>query len=400
MRKGRERTEMPKSRDVDTGKRLLDHVARGTTDVADEVVRIPVSYYLDPALWQREMSNIFKRLPLMLAFSTEVSEAGSYRAIDVVGVPVLIVRGSDGAVRAFFNACRHRGSRLVADGNGQCGRIVCPYHAWTYDNQGQLVGVFKPQQFGDIDRETHGLKELPCEELAGLIFVSLWHDSPMNVRSYLGTMADDLESLGIDRWHVYERRELESANWKATFDGYVDGYHLEVLHPKTVGQATKGAVNTFEAFGPHQKIGFANQNIETLRNIPSDAWEQDQGFGFVRTLFPNTSLAVTSGKGGLVSQLMPGPTPDRSKTIQSFVYAELPETEKERAQADRTIEILHGAVRDEDYPTVAGVQQGMASGAVKEIILGRNEVGNQRMHDWVNYYHQDAPRPEDQPDHD
>ena len=84
---------MPKSRDTAVGERLLDHVAQGTTDVLSDVRRIPASYYLDPELWDQEMRNIFKRLPLMLAFSTEIAEAGAYRAIDVVGVPVLIVRG-------------------------------------------------------------------------------------------------------------------------------------------------------------------------------------------------------------------------------------------------------------------------------------------------------------------
>ena len=389
---------MPKSRDTAVGERLLDHVAQGTTDVLSDVRRSPASYYLDPELWDQEMRNIFKRLPLMLAFSTEIAEAGAYRAIDVVGVPVLIVRGSDGVARAFLNACRHRAARLLEEGTGQCQRIVCPYHAWAYNDQGGLMGVFKSKQFGDVDRETHGLRELPCEELAGLVFVSLTPDASMNVREYLGGMVDDLESLGIDQWHVYTRRELYSANWKATFDGYVDGYHLEVLHPKTVGLLSKGAVNTFEAFGPHQKIGFANQNIETIREIPSAEWDQDQGFGFVRTLFPSTSLAVTAGFGGLVSQLIPGPTPDRSKTVQSFVYAHLPETEKERVEADQMVEVFHAAVRDEDYRTVDGVQQSMASGVVDEVILGRNEVGNQWMHDWVTYYGQDDPRPEDRPD--
>ncbi|MCH2187430.1 Rieske (2Fe-2S) protein, partial [Myxococcota bacterium] len=142
---------MPKSRDTAVGERLLDHVAKGTTDVLSDVRRIPVSYYLDPELWEQEMRNIFKRLPLMLAFSTEIAQAGAYRAIDVVGVPVLIVRGSDGVARAFLNACRHRAARLLEEGTGQCQRIVCPYHAWAYNDQGGLMGVFKSKQFGDVD---------------------------------------------------------------------------------------------------------------------------------------------------------------------------------------------------------------------------------------------------------
>ena len=289
-------------------------------------------------------------------------------------------------MRAFLNVCSHRGARLKPEGTGECRRIVCPYHAWAYDDTGSLVGVFKSEQFGEIDRSTAGLTALPCEERAGLVFAALRPEAVLDLDDYYGGMLAELETLDIGSWHVYARRELGSANWKATHDGYVDGYHLEVLHPNTVGMFTKGAVNTFEAFGPHQKIGFANQDIERLREVAPEEWQQDDGFGFVRTLFPNVSLAVRAGGGGLVSQLMPGPTPDRSTTIQTFLRAKLPENEEEKQRADMEVELFYRAVRDEDYLTVAGVQQGMESGAIDEVTFGRNEVGNQWLHHWIDHY--------------
>ena len=170
-----------------------------------------------------------------------------------------------------------------------------------------------------------------------------------------------------------------------------------MLHPNTVGRISKGALNTFESYGPHQRISFANQDIEKLRNRPPEQWEQDEGFGFVRTLFPNVSLAVRSGVGGLVSQLLPGPTPDRSRTVQTFLRAQLPQTEEEVERADLEVETFYSAVRDEDYATVAGVQQGMESGAINEVTFGRNEVGNQRLHRWIDYYAEDNPRKQDRP---
>ncbi|MFT5696336.1 MAG: phenylpropionate dioxygenase-like ring-hydroxylating dioxygenase large terminal subunit [Myxococcota bacterium] len=375
-----------RSKDVEVGKRLLGHLANSSTDRADAPMTMPVSYYLDPARFEREMSHIFRRLPLMLAFSCELAAPNAYKAIDVVGIPVLIVRGHDGVVRAFMNVCRHRGSRLAAEGCGVSRRIVCPYHAWAYDHEGELVSIHKSEQFGDLDKKTKGLVRLPCEERAGLIFVSLSKDAPFDLDVYLGGMLDDLESLEMDSWHVYARRELVSANWKAVHDGYVDGYHLEVLHRNTVGRFTKGALNTFDHFGPHQRIGFANQDIAKLGEQAPETWEQDDGFGFVRTLFPNVSLAVQSGTGGLVSQLLPGPTSSQSKTIQTFLRKRLPETEEEVDRADFEVELFHATVRDEDYATVAGVQQGMESGAIDEVTFGRNELGNQRLHEWIDHY--------------
>ena len=102
---------MVKSRDVEVGQRLLTHLANGTSDSAEGIVQLPVSNYLDPERWDREVQNIFKRLPLMLAFSVELKQAGSYKAIDVVGVPVLLIRGRDGVLletrmRCCSGTCR------------------------------------------------------------------------------------------------------------------------------------------------------------------------------------------------------------------------------------------------------------------------------------------------------
>lgn len=372
-------------RDSEVGKRLLAHVENGTTDQADAVMRVPASEYLDPERHAREVSILFERLPLMLGFTAELREPGQYKALDVVGIPVILIRSRDGQVRAFLNVCSHRGSRLLAAGEGRCRNIVCPYHAWAFDDRGRLSGIFKAELFGEVDRESLGLTELPCEEFAGLVFAVLTPGVPLDLAEYLGGMADELRALGMHEWHVYARRELTSSNWKIAHDGYVDGYHLEVLHPNSVGLVSKGAVNTFDAFGPHQKIGFASHEIEKLRECPPEEWRQDDGFSFVRTLFPNTSLAVTD-RGGLVSQLFPGQSADQSHTLQTFLRQNPPADERERHRADAEVEVFYAAVRDEDYTTVDGIQRGLESGAIDEVVFGRNELGNQRWHQWVARY--------------
>jgi len=381
---------MAHSTDREVAERLLAHVENRTTDSSDAVRALPISYYLDPDLWQREMDNIFERLPLMLGFSCELQDEGSYKAIDVVGVPVLLVRGGDGVARAFLNVCSHRGSRLAPEGTGRALRIVCPYHAWAYDDRGALVGINQAHTFGELDCETKGLTELPCQERAGLVFAVLTPGLPIDVEAYLGGMLDELATLELESWQVYTRRELESANWKVTHDGYVDGYHLQSLHPKTVGLVSIANAHTFDAFGPHQKIGFANLGIRKLRDKPPEEWRREEGFGYVRTLFPNVSFAVRPGVGGLVSQLLPV-APDRSRTLQTYLRARLPETDAEKQALDAEVELFYTAVRDEDYETVDGVQQGLESGAIREVVFGRNELGNQRLHHWIQHYSQDRP---------
>ncbi|MEN3953503.1 aromatic ring-hydroxylating dioxygenase subunit alpha [Iodidimonas sp. SYSU 1G8] len=378
--------------------RLADHARDGTTDSAPDILRIPASYYLDPELWKIEVERIFKRVPLLLAFTGELRQPGRYKAMKAAGVPVVMIRGRDGVVRAFLNACRHRGARVMEEGTGKCVRMVCPYHAWAYDERGALVKVADPEKFGDFDTAGEGLTELPCAEVAGLIFVSLTPGAAMDIDAWLGGFREELEKLEMADWEVCATQSLETANWKLAHDGYVDGYHIASLHPKTIAAFSQSNVLTYDAFGPHQRIGFAHHNILPVTEKPPAERTLNDGLTVIRTIFPHVSLAVRHGEGGVVSQLFPGPTHDTSYTIQAFLAPKVPETEEEKAMFGMRTKMLYEVVRDEDYKTVDGVQEGLASGAIPDVIFGRNEIGNQRLHKWIAYYCQETPDPSARPD--
>lgn len=382
----------------DIADRLADHARGGTTDSAPGVMRVPASYYLDPGLWKVEVERIFKRLPLLLAFTGELRQPGRYKAMKVVGVPVVMIRGRDGVVRAFMNVCRHRGARVMEEGSGKCVRMVCPYHAWAYDDRGALVKVADPEKFGDFDVAGEGLTELPCAEVAGMILVCLTPGAEIDVDAWLGGFREELEKLEMDKWEVVASQQLETANWKLAHDGYVDGYHIASLHPKTIAVFSQSNVLTYDAFGPHQRIGFAHHDILPATGKPAAERKLNDGLTVIRTLFPHVSFAVRHGEGGVVSQLFPGGRYDRSVTTQVFLAAKAPETEEEKAMFGMRTKMLHDVVKDEDYKTVDGVQEGLASGAIPDVIFGRNEIGNQRLHRWIAYYSQENPDNGDKPD--
>ena len=141
---------------IEMAKVNIGHVEAGNTPgQVDDVMRIPVENYLDPIRWEREVA-LFKRLPLMLALGGELRGAHAYKAMTVMDVPVLIVRGADGEVRAFVNSCSHRGAVIVEDGIGTARRFACPYHNWIYDSLGDLVGVTDREFFGTVDVDKIG----------------------------------------------------------------------------------------------------------------------------------------------------------------------------------------------------------------------------------------------------
>ena len=131
-------------------RRTMRHTGAGTIEQTDGVVRIPASNYSDEQQWQREVDQVFKRVPLMLAMSCELTKAGDFKTLDVCDVPVFLVRDEDAVVRAFINSCSHRGAVVVTEQRGSRSRFSCPYHAWTYDRRGDLVSVYAENDFGKI----------------------------------------------------------------------------------------------------------------------------------------------------------------------------------------------------------------------------------------------------------
>jgi phenylpropionate dioxygenase-like ring-hydroxylating dioxygenase large terminal subunit len=367
----------------DVAGRLLTHLDENTTDSLPDTFTVPVDHYLDPDRWNREVDALFRHGPVVSATSAHLPEPGSYRSIDIAGVPVLTVRQADGGVRAFVNACRHRGALVVADGCGQARRFTCPYHAWSYDTTGALVGISGRQKFGDVDLDTHGLTELACAERSGLVFVVTQPGASLDLDQWLGGYDDALDALGIADMELLDERVLIGPNWKVAFDGYVDGYHLDILHRDTLGVDVMGNVMTWDAWGPHQRVAFARRVTPDLRDIPPDEWVPAKYVGFVHTVFPHVSIAGNGGRGVMVSQLFPGPTSDRSRTVQTHLIAKNA-TEAERAETRKRADFLEWVVNEEDYKTGLGIQSALASGANDEFVFGRNEPGNQMFHRWVD----------------
>jgi phenylpropionate dioxygenase-like ring-hydroxylating dioxygenase large terminal subunit len=369
---------------VEMARRSLAHARAGTIDQATAVQRVPARHYVDPERGRAEQERIFRRLPLVLGFSCELREPGAYRAIEAVGVPVLIVRAGDGGVRAFLNVCSHRGAIVAEGGLGCARRFTCPYHGWTYDEQGALVGIANRADFGDVDTRSLGLTPLPAAERAGLVFVGLRPGAALDVDSFLCGYGDVLAHLGLERCHLVGRQTLAGPNWKVAYDGYLDFYHLPVLHRNSFGPRMPNRA-LYDAWGPHQRVSMPNPALAAMESLPEEQWDVEALLGGIWTVFPHVSIAdfQAGGKLYLVSQLFPGASADESLTIQSFLATTEPD-EAQRAAIAQTMRFLEHVVRDEDYATGLGIQRALKTGAKRDVLFGRNESGGQRFHRFVD----------------
>jgi phenylpropionate dioxygenase-like ring-hydroxylating dioxygenase large terminal subunit len=363
----------------------LAHTRAGTLPQAPGVLRVPAAHYVDPARFEAERARIWRRLPLVLALSAELRGPGAYKALSAAGVPVLLVRGSDGAIRAFVNSCAHRGAQVVLDGSGSARRFVCPYHAWTYDERGALVGIFCEGDFGALDRAGHGLVPLPAGERAGLVWVTLDPASRLDLDAFLCGYDALLAEFGFADWHVLARREVAGPNWKIAYDGYLDLYHLPILHKDSFGPKFPNRA-LYHAFGPHQRVDAPNPRLFALEAQPEEAWDVGELLTGVWTIFPHVSIATfeAGGRGVLLSQLFPGESPRESTTVQTYLMERAPEGEA-RAAAEQVFELLGFVVREEDYATGLRQQRALATGARSHVLFGRNEGGGQRFHRWLEH---------------
>lgn len=361
--------------------RLVEHFRNKTTDQVDEQWHEPVRNYSDPELWQREIDAIHKKVPLPLALSCELPNAGDYKAIDVAGTPVLITRDSKGEAHAMLNVCRHRGAELLPEGTGNTRRITCSYHSWSYDLQGCLLGVYGEETFGGVDKGAMSLRALPLEERAGLIFVSLDQKATIDLDTWLGPdLVQLIEGMGLQHAHHYSTRTLDGPNWKVVIDGYLEGYHFASLHRTTVFRTNFSNMAAFDKWGPHQRNSFALRPIADAADKPEDQWDPALCVGAIFWLFPGLAIAGGWRQHIVASLVLPGTTWDTSHTQQILCLRHEPADEEERKSIDFTRDWFHDVVMDEDYATGFGVQRGLASFEDEQFVFGRNEPGVQHFH--------------------
>jgi Rieske 2Fe-2S family protein len=193
---------------------------------------LPARVYTDPAWFEAEMDRIFASMWVAVGRVEEVAESGRFIRRSFAGADVLIVRGQDGGIRAFHNVCRHRGTRVCdADAGRFAGSIQCPYHAWTYGLNGQLLAAPQMDEVPGFDRAAYGLTPVACDEWDGHLFVSL-AATPAPLADQLLDLPERfapwrMGELGRVRQIVYDVR----ANWKLIVQNYNECLHCPVIHP-------------------------------------------------------------------------------------------------------------------------------------------------------------------------
>jgi len=199
--------------------------------VASTASAMPPAWYRDSGVLERERHSVFALEWQLVARADQLRAPGNYVAVDLAGWPVVVLVGSDGALRAFHNVCRHRAGPLVWEGEGSCRSLVCRYHGWAYDLEGRLVSA---RDFGEAALEPADLSlySVTVDTWRGLVFVRLDGDGP-GLGDSLAGFADACAGSPIETFGFYRRVVHELAcNWKTYADNYLEGYHIPLVHPR------------------------------------------------------------------------------------------------------------------------------------------------------------------------
>ena len=368
------------------------NIHSGTIEAKDDPLvlgtdPVPARYYYDPEWYELERRAVFMRSWLNVGHVCELPENGSFfrREIEFANASILVIRGKDGAIKAFHNACTHRGTQLVQEAAGKKTKFSCPYHMWTFGTDGALLSAPDFERFY-IEKEDCALKQVALGVCGGLIFVNF--DPRQALEEYLGPMAATLESLPVAQATTFHEYVYDiNANWKLTYDNFQENYHLRFIHPRT-GQLAIGEENPF---GYPVEYGFSGPHrSQTLWKNPNPGpVPPTLGFGYGKaaqlaagdgTPFAKTDFKLFPALHvvGLPPAQMYTHTHwplgyDRTRGIIRMYWTK----PADRASRLFTRELGAMAIRDvlsEDRHAVESAQHGLASGAVDRLNMQDHEM--------------------------
>src|SRR5882757_8976954 len=260
---------MDREHRIAIAKQVLKMLETDEVQMGDESLEFDIGRFTDQARFEKEKQEFFMKRPQLIAFTADLPDPGDYYATQIVDKPIILVRGKDGEAKAFLNACRHRGVKL-AEGCGKGKGFTCPYHGWTYNNDGELIsvpsrGAFEPSQLRD-------LIALPLAEELGMILVHPQPDGHLDFDAFFGPMKAYLADFEIwDFDLLSEYRAPARINWKHAVDGGLEAYHVPFLHQNTFG--TGGLAQLLHRqFGDHHALIAPRPDILKLKDMPESEW--------------------------------------------------------------------------------------------------------------------------------
>lgn len=338
-----------------------------------EASTIPSPWYTDPRVAELERDNVFARTWQVVGRAEQVAQPGQFLTTDLAGEPIVVIRGKDGVLRAFFNVCRHHAAAVVTEPCGHATVLRCPYHGWSYATDGALQAIPEFEDVSNFDKSQNGLFPIKVEAWQHFVFVNLDpHAHPL--KHFLGSFVNRVTPLEISSLHFFESRSYTlNCNWKVFVDNYLDGgYHVPHLH-KGLNSVLQYSHYTIE-----QEENYCVQS-SPMRSASEDAAVASTRKGdhtYYLWLYPN--FMVNWYEGIMDTNLVLPIDVDHTRVIFDFYFANVDDA---HAAANRQSVDVSERIQNEDVGICESVQRGLKSRAYGAGRLSvRREAGEQLFH--------------------
>ena len=362
--------------------RIRVQVDARKADMVEHGYKVPTTSYFSESQWQAEKGQLFHKLPLIAAHSSEIAP-GQVLAHDGYGVPLLLARApeADGArLRCFLNVCRHRGMRLVEQPGAHAkASLVCPYHGWAYRLDGTLRHMLHAEAFAPCSQGERDLVALPCEERHGLVWVMLQPGATLDLDTWLGELNAELAYFDLQSHVVHRTVEAEyPANWKLIVDAFLEAYHIRVLHKDTIYPFFTDGITAAAYLG---QPDLQHSHSLVARRPVLEPFEDPQTHEELRKLvtpsqviFPNTITIFHPDYLSLITLYPAGP--ERLRWTHRMVIPKEKSGPDWTAHWDKTFNLIEkGVFQKEDIHTAVQIQRGLKTGANSHLTAGRMEGG-------------------------
>jgi choline monooxygenase len=335
---------------------------------------IPAPWYCDPQVESLERSNVFSATWQGVGRVDQVRDKGQFFTADIAGEPIVVVRGDDDKLRAFYNVCRHHAAAVVTQTQGCAKQFRCPYHGWTYGIDGALKGMVEFDGVCNFNRADNGLVPIRVDTWESFVFVNL-DPHTMPLLDFLGAVPGLVAPLEVsNKLHFFDRRVYHlNCNWKVYIDNYLDGgYHVPHAHKglSSVIEYTKYTIENFER-ACLQSSPLSSESAATAGMAATR-----QGRAFYLWIYPNFML--NAYEGVMDTNLVLPLGVDKCAVIFDYFFGDIGATAE--AHNKESIAIAE-KVQEEDMAICDAVQRGLHSRAyVAGRLSVRREAGEHLFH--------------------